>query len=207
MSMFNKIKIAAAALAAIALVGCSGSSEKKAPAAPQQAAQQAAEQRPLIRPTAVPQLTQVVTKTESQVMACVIAGLTADGRTFAQAKHMRGTDDVTIEGVKSKLGDGNSYYSRCRGPTLEARLTAATENQEALSASLVSANSVINEWRPWVFVNPRGTNTLENTWKGQFRLTDDRLISAQKWDWGQNALIFVFFFLSMFLLFRKHIFG
>jgi len=131
-------------------------------------------------------------KTPTEIMNCVVAGLKADGRTLAQARSLPGTADVTINNVKQKLGDGNSYYTLCAGPSLQERLTASSANLTRALDSFTAANAKIDEARPFVYVDVTGPLTRENTQVFRAEQAEATLENAQSWDWVQNLLIIIF---------------
>lgn len=154
----------AIALGATALVAaCTQQPEQKSdqsqPAAtseqPATSPQRTAEQsRPAATPTAAP--------TPVQIAQCVRDGLTADSRTQAQARTLQVNAEVTINGAKQRLAAGQSYWSLCSGPSVEARLASITTER--------------NQWRayaerlePLAMVNPQqGLNARGNTWFDEY---------------------------------------
>lgn len=172
--MRKLMTIMAAFGCALALASCAGkdSDQKENAERPTAAA---------ARPAATPprQTPATATRTPVQIAACVTAGLTADHRKLAQARRLPVGAEVTINGAKERLAPGQSYWSRCTGPSLEERLAKAEADLAAARRELATAKRAEreairngNNLLPWVYVDPSAGNDEANTWKYQAQKGD-----------------------------------
>lgn len=151
---------------AFALAACVGQNDQKTdqPAAAETAEQQAPAPQRTVQ-AARPTTTTPTAPTPAQIAQCVRDGLAADNRTEAQARDLRVDAEVTINGTKQRLAAGQSYWSLCSGPSIEARLTSVTTER--------------NQWRAYAerlellaMVDPRQGLARENLWTSHWTRAD-----------------------------------
>jgi hypothetical protein len=201
MSMLKKFSTGLAIIgAALSIVACGAKMDPNA-------GQKPSDPITVAQTVSAPSLVAVpVTRTETETMNCVAAGLKADGRTAAQATNLAAiTTQVTIDGEKLALPEGGSYYSLCKGATPEQQLVATKTNLDRMTAAYNAANVEIRQTQPWVYRDVNNPQVRENTWNFYAVQNETRLEAAVTWDLFTAIMLIVLFAAFIGAAFRNSI--